>query len=69
MRVVPVFFTAVSIKNSIRMVRIDVVPLGTYGAVDWTAPSLLVVALGSCGPDRPARIVRLVPLEFRFAKC
>ena len=60
------FFTAVPIKNSIRTVRIDVVPLGTYGAVDWTAPSLLVVALGSCGPDRPARIVRAETSADRF---
>src|SRR5688572_335435 len=41
-------------------VRIDAVPLATYGAVDWTTPQLLVVALGSCGPlpswaDRESR--------------
>jgi sulfatase modifying factor 1 len=47
-------------------VRIDVVSLGTCGAVDWPAPSLLVVALGSCGPDRPARIVRAATSADRF---
>ena len=30
--------------------RIDAAPFGTYGVVDWTASSLLVVALGSCRP-------------------
>ena len=57
---------AVPIKNSIRTSELDVVSLGTDGAVDGTASSLLVVALGSYGPDRPARIVRAETSPDRF---
>jgi len=42
------------------------VSLGTYGEVAWTAPSLLVLALGSRGPDRPARMVSAETSADRF---
>jgi hypothetical protein len=59
-------FQGVPTKNSIRASELISCRSERTVRSDWTAPSWLVLALGSCGPDRPARIVRAETGADRF---